>query len=65
MADVRTFEFGSGEGIQKLVRDALGENVRPIEPGQAPATGAADDDAAPVSAADLPMTTGETIPFSW
>lgn len=65
MADVRTFDFGSGEGIQKLVRDALGENVRPVDPGQVPASTASDDDAAPVGAADLPTMTGETIPFSW
>ena len=34
MAEIRKFDPDAGDGLQKLVRDALGENIRPIEPGQ-------------------------------
>ncbi|MCG6566819.1 hypothetical protein ACX1DX_14620 [Tessaracoccus sp. Y36] len=34
MAEIRKFDPSSGEGIQKLVREALGETVRPVAPGQ-------------------------------
>lgn len=32
MAEVRKFDPGDGDGIQKLVREALGENIRPVNP---------------------------------
>lgn len=34
MAETRTFDPGDGEGIQKLVREALGETTRPFIPGE-------------------------------
>lgn len=34
MPETRKFDAGDTEGIQKLVRDALGETVRPFEPGE-------------------------------
>lgn len=34
MAEVRKFDPGDGDGIQKLVREALGENVRPVHPSE-------------------------------
>ncbi|HMR48190.1 MAG TPA: hypothetical protein PKE40_02440 [Arachnia sp.] len=64
MADVRTFEPGEGEGLQKLVREALGETVRPVTPGGGEALTRRDEDPAP-SAADLPTQVGETILFEW
>lgn len=33
MAETRKFEPGSPEGLQKLVREALGETTRPFTPG--------------------------------
>ena len=36
MAETRKYETGDGEGIQKLVREALGENIRPVAPGTQP-----------------------------
>ncbi|AQP45131.1 hypothetical protein [Tessaracoccus flavus] len=35
MAEIRKFDPGAGDGIQKLVREALGENVRPVNPWEA------------------------------
>ena len=48
MAETRTFDPADSEGIQKLVRDALGETTRPVTPG--------DDSARPdqVEPADPP-----------
>lgn len=34
MAEIRKFDGNSSEGIQKLVREALGENVRPVHPSE-------------------------------
>lgn len=34
MAEIRKHNPDAEEGIAKLVRDALGETVRPVEPGQ-------------------------------
>lgn len=34
MPETRKFDAGDTEGIQKLVRDALGETVRPVTPGE-------------------------------
>lgn len=33
MPETRTYDPSEGEGLAKLVRDAMGENVRPTEPG--------------------------------
>lgn len=35
MAEIRKFDPGAGDGIQKLVREALGETVRPVNPWEA------------------------------
>lgn len=34
MAETRKFDASGSEGIQKLVREALGETVRPATPGE-------------------------------
>ncbi|MEZ5087581.1 MAG: hypothetical protein R2722_15505 [Tessaracoccus sp.] len=63
MAEVRIFDPVSGEGLQQLVREALGEPVRPTEPGHT-ASPVSDDETVPeVGVADLPS--GEGVPFSW
>ncbi len=64
MADVRTFEPATGDGLQKLVREALGQTIRPVVPGSGDAA-APRDDVEPMTAADLPAQAGETIPFDW
>lgn len=33
MAEIRKHQPGSGEGIGRLVREALGETIRPVTPG--------------------------------
>ena len=33
MAEIRKFDGTDSEGIQKLVREALGETIRPVDPG--------------------------------
>lgn len=38
MAEIRKYDPASGEGIQRQVRDLLGENIRPIPPGEIPQT---------------------------
>ena len=59
MPETRMFDGSSAEGIQKLVREALGESVRPVEPG-APQFPAGSDErlATTLSASDLPIPTG-------
>ena len=44
MPETRTYDPSEGEGLAKLVRDALGENIRPSEPGTHDADDAIDDD---------------------
>ncbi|MCC2593520.1 hypothetical protein LKO27_08875 [Tessaracoccus sp. OS52] len=33
MAEIRKFDPDAGEGIARLVREAMGESIRPVEPG--------------------------------
>ena len=33
MAEIRKYEPGAGDGIGRLVREALGETIRPVMPG--------------------------------
>lgn len=33
MAEIRKHNPDAGDGLGKLVRDALGERIRPVEPG--------------------------------
>lgn len=41
MAETRKFDGTASVGIQKMVREALGENVRPVHPSDKPRDGAA------------------------
>ncbi|WP_297741075.1 hypothetical protein [uncultured Tessaracoccus sp.] len=43
MPETRTFDPAEGDDLAKLVRDAIGGNVRPNEPGTAPSTVAQED----------------------
>lgn len=61
---MRTYDPGSGEGLQKLVREALGETVRPVTPGQGEAP-PAQEGAPSIGVSDLPTGEGETITFTW
>ena len=69
MAEIRKHNPDDGDGIGRLVRDALGEKVRPNEPGSTPkAVTSADDpsDDDHPSAATLPTwpaTDGITLQF--
>lgn len=54
MAEVRKFDPSTGEGLQKLVREAIGETVRPFEPGAAgPGLPSPEPEAGEVGVADL------------
>ncbi len=39
MAEIRKHNPDDGDGLGKLVRDALGERIRPVEPGSPPRAG--------------------------
>lgn len=57
MPETRTFDPSEGDDLAKLVRDAIGERVRPNEPGAKPAAPADDDeleDDGTASVIDLP-----------
>ena len=43
MAETRTYDPTEPEGIQKLVREALGESIRPVEPGAPQFPASADE----------------------
>ena len=59
MAETRTYDPTEPEGIQKLVREALGESIRPVEPGAPQFPARADERVATtLSASDLPLPTG-------
>lgn len=53
MPETRMFDGSSAEGIQKLVREALGETIRPVDPGHPSQIVEAEqpEDPAPTSAA--------------
>ena len=56
MPETRMFDGSSAEGIQKLVREALGETIRPVGPGlpSEPAeAGQMEDPTATIDAVDL------------
>ena len=43
MPETRTFDPAEGYDLAKLVRDAIGGNIRPNEPGSAPSIPAEED----------------------
>ncbi len=62
MPETRTFDPSEGDDLAKLVRDALGEHVRPTEPGSgAPSDGpeqaesGPDEEGGAASILDLPV----------
>lgn len=60
MPETRTFDPAEGDDLAKLVRDAIGETIRPREPGITPTTVAEEaeddtpDDDGTASLVDLP-----------
>lgn len=54
MAEIRKHEPDAGDGIARLVREALGETIRPVEPGERPR--------APQTAEELAETEPEASP---
>jgi len=57
MAETRTYDPSEGDDLAKLIRDALGENVRPNEPGSrstVPSAEAEDDGDDGPTLVDLP-----------
>ena len=56
MAEIRKHNPDAGDGIGKLVREALGETIRPVAPGKAPVDEPAptNDETAAASLTSLP-----------
>ncbi|MDU7360818.1 MAG: hypothetical protein E7L00_06385 [Propionibacteriaceae bacterium] len=57
MPETRTFDPSEGDDLAKLVRDAIGERVRPNEPGSKPDAPAEEEEQADdgtASVTDLP-----------
>lgn len=57
MAQTRTYDPSEGDDLAKLVRDALGENMRPTPPGSPREEPGEDDDGddGDTSLTDLPV----------
>lgn len=62
MAEIRKFDPGDGDGIQKLVREALGENIRPVNPWELKPSTADQPAAGQPAAGDL---TASTLPETY
>ena len=65
MAEIRTHDSEGGSDLGRLVREALGETIRPVTPGSVPGTGSPDDDVTDAeqgaSLTSLPQWTGLSI----
>ncbi|WP_158676431.1 hypothetical protein [Tessaracoccus sp. OH4464_COT-324] len=55
MAETRTYDPSEGDDLAKLVRDALGENVRPVEPGSFVEWSSEPSDDGTASLVDVPQ----------
>lgn len=68
MAETRTYEPDDGSDLAKLVRDALGETVRPVEPGapssQEAATPTEVADGSDAEQADAELDRDDERPYS-
>lgn len=62
MPDTRTFDPSSDDPIQEAVRAALGETIRPVQPGAQPKHVASDTPAPPVTQATLGTFTFTSVP---
>ena len=56
MAEIRTHDSEGGSDLGRLVREALGETIRPIIPGAVSSPSVAEDD--DVESGDSPSLTG-------
>ena len=67
MAEIRKYEPESGEGIGRLVREALGDTIRPVTPGVQPSPDGTQAQPIPddhaVSALPTWTTGGPTLNF--
>ncbi len=61
MAEIRKHNPDDAEGLGKLVRDALGERIRPTEPGRTPS---AAEDREAEGRDDAPASSASALP-SW
>jgi hypothetical protein len=44
MAEIRTHDSDGGSDLGRLVREALGETIRPVMPGSVPGTSTPEDE---------------------
>ena len=64
MAEIRTHDSEGGSDLGRLVREALGETIRPVTPGSVPGTVSPDDETdveQGASLTSLPQWTGLSI----
>lgn len=63
MAEIRTHDSEGGSDLGRLVREALGETIRPITPGSVPERSASEDEpeAEEASLTALPRWEGLSI----
>ena len=54
MAEIRTHNSEGGSDLGRLVREALGETIRPITPGSVPGTVSPEDE--PVAGEEASLT---------
>ncbi len=54
MAEIRTHDSEGGSDLGRLVREALGETIRPITPGSVPGTVSPEDE--PVAGEEASLT---------
>lgn len=64
MAEIRTHDSEGGSDLGRLVREALGETIRPVMPGSVPGTVSPEDETDAeqgASLTSLPQWTGLSI----
>ena len=64
MAEIRTHDSEGGSDLGRLVREALGETIRPVMPGSVPGTVSPEDETdveQGASLTSLPQWTGLSI----
>lgn len=59
MAEIRKHHPDADDGLGKLVRDALGERIRPTQPGQ---SGKSVEEEAPVEESDSGNLSASSLP---
>ena len=62
MAEVRKHKPDEGDGLGKLVRDALGESIRPAEPGRRQSDGDESSQETATESDESPASSVSSLP---